>query len=390
MAGGEASQIIFNDNAWTRFRAAGHNLAGVEQQRETTRQNVLENACRGYVQYLQAVKNLEIESENLRLTRNNLSLARLRRQVGIAGPEEIYRWEAEEASCMASAIRAAAAAATARIQVNRGLGIDQMRLWLPREPDPGPDGHYFLDGQIGPLLKNERDIDLFERFLLKKAMRRASELAALDQQIQTLELERGLAKRRFVLPEVAAGFSYDRVLYERLLGAEGNGPEDDNEWLVTVRASLPLFEGSGRFYSLWRSGAALEAARQERESVRQAIEAAVHNVIQALGSSYPGMELQRTAAKRAVMNLDVIMEKYAGGSVSILSLLDAQRESFSAKLQAASAVYTYLDDLARMQRTIAWFEAVQTDDDKQAFVNEFREFVNQAKAEGTRHAYPQP
>ena len=91
-------------------------------------------------------------------------------------------------------------------------------------------------------------------------------------------------------------------------------------------------------------------------------------------SSYPNMQLQQTAADYSRRNLEVIREKYGRGTVSILDLLDAQNQSFTATQNAALAVYGFLLDIYTLQRAISWFEFNRSEAEKDAWVHQFAAF----------------
>jgi outer membrane protein TolC len=74
------------------------------------------------------------------------------------------------------------------------------------------------------------------------------------------------------------------------------------------------------------------------------------------GSSYANIELAQEAAAAARENLELVTDAYGRGAVSILDLVDAQREALSANLDAANTVYVYLIDLMHMQRAVGQFD----------------------------------
>ncbi len=377
--GAAATQVIFNDSLISRYRAADQIYGGEIDQLQASRLDITAAAAKAYLQYLQTVTLLRIEARNLNLTRSNLMLARLRHKMGSAGPEEVFRWEAQEATDTANLINMAAAVEKARIYLNQILGEKQNKQWIPEDIELGENDYYFLGNRLKTLLSNEQDLLAFEEFIVACAARSSPMLMALDKNIQAQSIELGRAKRSFVLPELAAGFTYDRVLDEQQVGmpppVPGSPAADDNEWMLTVQASIPLFEGAGRFYEVRSATSQLRYWRGRREQARQMLEQNARDVMQSLWSSFPNIGLQRVAADRMQQNLDIIRSKYADGSVAILSLLDAQHGAFSANQAAALAVYAYLSDLIDLQRTVSWFEFDKTEEQKDAFVEEMADFM---------------
>jgi len=145
-------------------------------------------------------------------------LAQLRRKVGSAGPEEVYRWESQEATDTSYLISVATEVEKARIYLNQILGEDQSKLWNPQDIELGENDYYFLGSRLKGLLSNERDFMAFEEFIVAYALRSSPTLMAIDKNTQAQKIQLGQAKRSFVLPELAVSFSYDYVLDEKLVG----------------------------------------------------------------------------------------------------------------------------------------------------------------------------
>ncbi len=74
-----------------------------------------------YLNLLRAQTLERVQKENLELTRSNLELARVRQQIGISGPAEVYRWESQIATARKEVINANAQRNAAEIGVNRVL-----------------------------------------------------------------------------------------------------------------------------------------------------------------------------------------------------------------------------------------------------------------------------
>jgi outer membrane protein TolC len=383
-AGVSASQVLFNDPAFSAYRAAARLYRGSLHEQEATRLDTMEAAAKQYILFLQARKLLDIELDNLRLSRNNRDLARIRREVGAADPEEVYRWETEVAAQRATAIAAHSAMEQARIALNQVMGMPQSKRWLPADITLSENGYYLLEGRLETELKNDRDLAAFEAFLVLQALERSPLLEALDKSIEAQRITLNQARRRYIVPEVGVSFTYDHVLDEEFEGElttdEGMATDDD-EWMLAVQATLPLFQGGGRHFAILRARAQLDTLEETRQRAAQLIEQRARTAFYAISSSYPNLRLQQTAADYAAKNFDVIQDKYAQGSVSILDLLDAQNQSFVANQNAAIAVYSFLADVMEVQRSMAWFELDHSDEEKDAWVGDFAAFKERIQSE---------
>lgn len=373
-AGMRVSQVLLSDPTVSQARAANRLYEGATQQEEAVRLDTIETVANRYIQLLQARALLAIEADNLKLTLSNLELARVRRQVGASGPEELYRWQAQAAAQRATVLRALSDVDTARMALNQTLSEPMTAQWLPEDLEVGTNGYYFLAGRLEPLLNDDRERIALGKHCAELALRQAPELAALDRQIEAQRIQLGQYRRRFVVPELAAEFTYDRVLERAAFDAAGSETDEDqaNEWMVGLQATLPLFQGGGRYFQVKQASADLERLLESRRQTEQLIEQRVLSVLASLDSSYPNMQLQHEAAEAANANLEVVRDKYARGGVSILDLLDAQSEAFRANQNAVLAVYAYLQGIFNLQRAMAWFELDRSEAEKDDWIEGYR------------------
>jgi len=377
--GANISQALFNDPAISRFRASRRQYEGVQLDRENSRMDVIEQVSKSYIRHLQAQALLRIQTDNLNLTHNNLSLARLRRNLGASGAEEVLRWEAQAASQRASLIKAGSHVDMARVSMNQTLGVEVNARWQTKDIVVRTNDFHFLGARLTPLLRTERHVLRFEDFAVNWGLRCFPGLAALDKQIEAQRLMMAQAERRFFVPELGAGFEWGRFLQRTRPdlpdGLELSDSGNRNVWMFGLQASLPLFEGGGLFSDASKAKAQLNQLCFTRSHVARQLEQRIRTVCYALFASYPTITLQRQAADFAAQNLDIVKDKYARGALTILELLDAQNQLFVAHQNAAIAVYAYLEDLVEFQRTLSWFESEKTEQEKDEWASRLAAFL---------------
>ncbi len=145
------------------------------------------------------------------------------------------------------------------------------------------------------------------------------------------------------------------------MGSSG-APGDEVNWEIGAQASLPLYTGGARLARRQQAREALAQLQLEREAAAERIAANIRIAMYAAGSAFANIEPAREAATAAKKNFDLVTDAYGRGAVSILDLLDAQREALSANLDAANTVYTYLIELMQMQRAIGQFDFFVSED----------------------------
>ena len=372
--GATATQIIYNDPVLSQYRASRRSYDAQMKAQESTRLDVMANVAERFIQLLQAQALFLIEQENLKLTRSNLDLAKVRHQVGTAGPEEVYRWESQAASQKSTVIAADSSVKTANVALNQSMGVEQDKRWNVKDLRVEGDDLHFLGKRLSQYLENEKDLQSFEEFVVEYALKYSPALESLDDQISAQGILLNQYKRRFIIPELTASASYDYYMdREYPEGITGLDLPDD-QWGVGLQASIPLCEGGGRVFDMLEAAATLNQLEETKRQTREYIEQNVRSIMYSIKSSYPAMKLQKEAADFSQKNLDVIQDKYARGVVSILDLLDAQNQSFVAHQNAVIAVYSYLLDIYELQRAVAWFSFEKTSKERDDFVEAFKTF----------------
>ncbi|MDH3196785.1 MAG: TolC family protein, partial [Candidatus Krumholzibacteria bacterium] len=115
------SQVIWSERAWAGYSIEKSVQRARERDYEAARLDVALEALTTFLDVLSAKTQERIVRENLKLTRSNLELARVRRAIGIGGPSEVYRWESALANVRQEVIDANAVRNLFEIELNRVL-----------------------------------------------------------------------------------------------------------------------------------------------------------------------------------------------------------------------------------------------------------------------------
>lgn len=389
-AGISISQIVFSDPYWARWRAAGRSYNSKNYEQDALRMDIAQKAAAAYVQYLSTRALLRIEGNNLKLTQDYLEMARTRFAAGTAGPEEIYRWESELASAKSSAIAAEKNMNVALTALNLAMNDDLGAQWTPVDIQAGVEEALFAGVPLGQMISNDDRFKALILYCLALAVTEAPELKALDESLQAQEILLAQYRRRTFVPDLGVSFDYDHTMQETIIGqtlseqlAQAGmpvqpGPEaDKDDWTLGLRATWSLFDGGGQWVDIARQKTEIMRVRDLRSQTAQLIQQRVLNALFATGSSFPNIGLTQKAADMARKNLQVVQEKYAQGTVSILSLLDAQNQAFVRDQNAALANYTFLNDLVDVQRSISWFDALKNTGEREAWVRGLKQAMGE-------------
>jgi len=371
------SQLIYSDQVWAGY-SIQKNLQNLrEEERAQVRLDVILEAAESYLNLLR-VKTVErIQKQNLELTRTNLELARSRVEIGVAGREEVFRWESQIARNQQEVIQAQALRKLAAYAVNRVLNRPQDQTFLTVEATLGDPELVTSFSRLGPYIESEGSLGVFEDFMVAEAFAASPELGQLDALVKARQRAVTAARRAYFMPDVAVVGRFTAVENQGA-GSENIFPGlNDTDWVVALNATLPIFEGGGRSARREQTQEELQEASLQRDSVRQRIEQRMRSILEQAGASFVSIDLTRASAEAAGRNLELVTDLYAQGVTGILTLLDAQNFALTADLVAANATFEYLIDLMGAQRAVGRFDYYRSAQGRQDFLNRVDQFFRE-------------
>lgn len=371
-------QILYSENAWTNFSVEKYGQVSREQARAELRLDILLAASTSYLNVLRAQAIETIQKNNLQLTQANLEQAQVRVQVGSAGPEEVYRWESSIASNRQEVLKAEARTLDARQALNRILNRSlREKTTLVEEGGVDPL-HLVSDERLFFVLDNSQRMEFFKDFLVQEGMRLSPELRRLDAGIEAQKRLRTAAKRNFWAPTVTLEGDLRQRLNKSGAGSDQTGIGDDTRWSAGVFASLPIFNGGGRYSTLKRTTVEIDQLNITKASFALNIEEQILVASNLLRASWPGISLSRDASDAAAKNLQLVSDAYERGVLSIIDLLDAQNLSLVSNQSAANAVFDFLSDLMRVQRASGQFVFLEEEETQQVWMDQLAAYLEQS------------
>ena len=386
-AGAGVSQVLLDDESFTRVRIARESLRQSDYFEQAERLDTMQVAGQTYLQLLSAQAALRVAEDNFRVTQRNLELARLRLRVGTAGPEEGYRFESLSAQQRADLAAARAATDRARVALNRALGADVDTRWRAREVTMEDPAFAFTTGRLTALVSDRQKLDRFRTFAAAYAAKNSPDIAAIERAVETSRLSADERKRRHYVPKIYASVDYSHVLGLEAGGPSfaeqfraaglpvGGSPANRDDWTAGITVSLPIFSGGTTSAEARRARAEQRRAEFSRDAAREAVMAQAQSALFNAESAYVNIDFSRQSADLAERNLAVVQDKYERGSVPIVTLLDAQSAAFAQRQSASAAVYRFFNELLSFQRALGWIEALATDAEKDAWLRETEQAV---------------
>ncbi len=371
-------QVLYAEPARANVEIQQHLQTAREQEYASDRLDLALQAADVYLNVLRAQTFEQIQANNLHLTRTNLELARVRRELGQARAGELLRWGSELARNRKSRIDAFAQRRVAAVALNQTLNrpLDEPFQTVETTLADATQlslGHLF-EGYVTTIPSAER----LGSFLVTEGINQAPELAAIDAALAARERLVTSRERAIWSPTVALQGQASSILAE---GGEGtSGPTlpstlpanlfpqtNELDWNVGVNVSLPLSTGGKRDAERIQAQEELAGLQFERELARQRIEQNIRTSMHFASAAFAGINEAETAAEAARQTLDLVVDAYAQGVADAVEVLEAQSHATLAEEAAANAVFDFLRALMRVERATGQFGFFRTDAEQAAF-----------------------
>ncbi|MEM7678887.1 MAG: TolC family protein, partial [Myxococcota bacterium] len=273
----------------------------------------------------------------------------------------------------------------AEIDLNRILAVPLERSFTTVDPDEGRD-ELLIDPRANRYVKDLYSFRIFRGFMADEARNNSPELRQLDAQIAAQDNLLTGYRRQLFLPTVAASFGFTNVLNRAGAGSQDPDPtvaplpRDDFTWQGGLNLSFTLYDDIryGTIQRIERVRAQLVAQRLD---VSNRIEQGVRSALHQAGASGATVGLRRDAVEAARVNLEAVTDAYSQGTVSIITLIDAQNQALLAEINAANALYQYLSDFAAAERASGRFLILEPPAVRDDFFQRLEAFAAQMKAD---------
>jgi len=381
-----ASQSLYSERAWTRFKGRKLRQEGREYGYFTDVLDIMLSSGVAYVGVLRAEAQERIQRKNIQLTREYLELARLRLEVGVANASELYRWQVTLAENQGAVVNARAFVGQTKIELNRVLNRPSERPIAPIDLPVDDAGRTLPpEDPIGKYMADPWSFEQLREFMVWEGLRNSPEARQIEaRKAAEQRIKEGRA-RELWLPDffVEGGIQHDfwRAGEGATVPSGSAFPQpDDFGWDVGLFLAIPLSRGGSGVAEMRRSARLVERLAAEFDRVEQNIDTGVRTELYNAAAALASVGLTRKAAEAAANNLLLVTDLYRRGKVDIITLVDAQTQSLVADLAAADAAYDYLLALLFVNREAGHFRNLDTAEAKQEFSRRLNEYVLAAES----------
>ncbi len=307
--------------------AARASLAASEANLVATKNDLMRDVQRDYLNVLQAQSLVEVAEQDVRNSEEQLADARKRFEAGASARVEVVRFEAQLAQAQADRIATQNAFELSKKALNNTLG-------RPIETD-------FVPAPIETLPEFQKS----DEELIGTAMERRAELEAFRQQLRALGLI-AEAEGRGLDPTLGVG-----VTHSRNFGETGFGGQN-HQTIGVVEITWPIFDSGV-------TQARRRAARQDEkqaliryEQARLGVSLEVRQAATTLRNAIARLDVAEKRVDLAEESYRLAQVRYRAGEGVQLEVIDAQTELTRARVALIGARYDYLAAYAELRRAI--------------------------------------
>ncbi len=310
-----ASLPLFDAGQTTRrVRDARLNAAGAAQERQRTRQEVVYDVVKAYLNELLARENVRVAEASLAMTKADLARAQARQDQGLAVPSDLLSAKVQLAQAQQDLLQAQNAVALAQAGLDVAMGVPE-------------DSAQPVEGTLSEITADAGTVA--ER--QQRALTLRPDFLEADLGRQRAENGRRMARAEF-LPTVNLFSSWEED--NQTFAARGG-----NNWMLGASLNFNVFDGGAR-----RARVAAAAARQRQAEAQVARMAAgvrlqVREAYLNLDTARQRVEVSRAARSEAAESLRIVQNRYEAGLATITDLLRVETANTAAQKNYLNAVF---------------------------------------------------
>jgi outer membrane protein TolC len=374
----KVDQLIFSEERMGNVTVQEHLLRASKFGFDQRKLDVILDAATAYFNVLRAKTAMNIQNENVTLTRKNLEISKQREAAGYSGRSDVYRWESSLATATTGLLEAKNNFQLTKIQLNQLLNRPLDEEFTAAEASLSDDRYGSYLGRARAYIDNPDSLSRYTGFLIEEAVLNSPEIRQLDANIASLERRLTSFKLKRFVPAVSLNSEAQRVFSRDGAGSDVAGVDPDNEsWSVGLNLSIPLFEGGATSHNISQTKIEIQKLQDQRTQLLQSLELGVRAAVLDLVTKGVTLRSSRKSAGFAEKSLALVQDSYAQGKVSIVDLVDAQNSSLNSNLTALNSVYEFMTSLLETERSVGRFTLLTTPAEQEEYSKRLQIFLNE-------------
>ena len=370
------NQTLYSESAGANITIQENLQKAQEATFNASQLDALLDASVAYFNALILKRNTQIQNQNVQLTKQNLNIAKQNFKAGAGSQGDVLRFTAELAQNTQNLVESNNQLKQAFFAINQ-LVNNAVDLDIDIEEASIGNG-LFRDNNYQDLMEVLDDPKLrpgLIRFLIEEAKKNAPELKNLDYNLAANDRSYRLSDYGRFIPTLSLQGNYNLAISQSGIGSDIPRVGPDGAYNVGLNLSLPIVQGNRQNINR------LTAKIQENQLIAQKgstelnIERRVNDLVLNLMNEIANIELSGVAVEAAEEGLRLYQNAYEEGAVPIIQLIDAQNTFLAAQLGNATANYSYLLASVELERAIAYFFLMNSNESNRDFVQRATEFI---------------
>ena len=311
-------QSVYNRAYWVQLEQADAVIAKAEAEYAAAEQELVRRVAQAYFDVLSAQDRLEFSQAENKAIARQLDQAKQRFEVGLIAITDVHEAQAAYDQSRADLIRAEndvdlaweALREITKVPVSE---LKTMKGDIPLDP---PD----------PADIDEWNTTAQEQNLAIQAARYGMEVAK-----QNIEVQRS---GHFPTLDLVGGYALDRD--------DETIPGDRDTARIGLQLDLPIYTGGATTSRTRQAGFEFEAAQESLDQQRRATSRQVRDAYRTVVASISGVEALKTLTISAESALEATQAGYEVGTRTLVDVLNAQRDLYSARSNYAQVRYVYI------------------------------------------------
>lgn len=348
------SQILYDASTWANLDIEKLQQKVRELTFKQTKLDILKDANTAFLNVLKAKTLKKMQEDNMRLSLENLKLAKNKAKIGSATNADIYRWEIKLVDAQTEFLTASSTLKQSEEFLNQLLNrpIDE-EFYISPETLNNPTlaiEESSLYTMLGDNKKFEHLSEKFTKYGLNNSSEIVTYLTKITIQQRTLKTE----KQKNYIPTLMLSGEYSNTYHDTR--GETYSQEGEDNWLVGLNLSLPLYEGGGRSHTITKAKYTLHQLKIDLQNSKRNLKQNIRDKLRLVQVSKFSIKLKERAAEASQKNYDLVYDAYSKGSMGVIELIDAQNSKLVAKLNAINSTYQFFIDLITLEYSIGNIE----------------------------------
>lgn len=392
-------QVIYSPALVTNILVKKKMVDFTKQEQFMTEQNMGMDVALLYVETLMLENMINVQKEDVKESRENLAIARVREKMGKCGREEALRWATQLFSEEQDLLDMTAELKNLKLAINKLLDKDQTEKFALAPLKATDPAFYTSDIHIIDYVITPKSLEQFTKMLIAESYRVAPELAKLKAAKKMKQYEMAMYYQKFFLPEAKMNLTYTSLMgrefakdmpYLPISPSKAAGPlvangslgswtslnalrPDATNLQFGIFAQWKPIEGGTKFAEIARLKAEIQELDRYEDEAKTSIEQHVRGTINKALAGYFSIEKNYKAMYASGENFKSVQALYLKGKVSQSQMLDAQQIYKVSRVKAMNSQYVFFKELFWVQRAICAVDWSKANPEAKAFIQSVKD-----------------